>query len=332
MNDVKYSTVQTVSINDGARGVQRDAADIAAMRMRRASQHGFTHAMRLLPILLVASVLARSEEKHHAQFVDEFIRTLRGLAGRAVVLDIGTNSGTWSAWVMAAAQRRMATQTPLGVDLVMFEPQPQFAERLAALATQWNGTHVAAAAWTADTTLTFLMSSNSEASSLVKSIASLGHREEPKELKVRAVDLARFFRDERAVRDASLVLCKIDIEAAEFDVLPHLLARGALCSIDYLIIEWHLNALPSERRLAGLGLRLSIADTLRHGCPPRPGRSPPRVQHADDPSNNLYVEVPGLREELQRHELPQDNSSSRRSKAAMRVASKWSTSHARGQS
>ena len=35
----------------------------------------------------------------------------------------------------------------------------------------------------------------------------------------------------------------------------------------YLDIEWHLNALPPERRLEALGLRMSLERTLRDGCP-----------------------------------------------------------------
>ena len=228
------------------------------------------------------------------------------------------------------AHRQKAQRRPLGVDLLVFEPQPQFVKTLGDLASHWNGTHYAAAAWTEDTTLSFMVSTNSEASSLVPSIALSGSNGQgraaaPTKLQVRALNLATFMRDTVSVRDAQLILCKLDVEAAEFELLPHLLARGTLCHVDFLLIEWHLNALPEERRLAGLGLRLSLAETLRRGCPQRDGRPPPKVQHADDPANNLYVNVPGLREELQKHEMP--SASSKGYSKAEALTRKWAVSH-----
>lgn len=46
----------------------------------------------------------------------------------------------------------------------------------------------------------------------------------------------------------SKVVVKMDIEGAEFDVLPHMLVHGSLCFIDYLTIEWHGNFYPTFTR------------------------------------------------------------------------------------
>ena len=82
---------------------------------------------------------------------------------------------------------------------------------------------------------------------------------------VRAIDLARVFKRVRAdlehvaARDASsrltgstasiatsrrrdaapVIVAKIDIEAAEFEVLPYLIDSGALCGVRHLLMEWH---------------------------------------------------------------------------------------------
>lgn len=99
-------------------------------------------------------------------------------------------------------------------------------------------------------------------------------------------------------------LQEIDIEGAEYEVLPHLLLTGALCLVRYLVVEWHLNALPEPQRLAGLGLRLSLPMLLRAGC-----RHAPPILYEDDvldthtnqsaaarTINNHDVVIPGLAE------------------------------------
>ena len=62
------------------------------------------------------------------------------------------------------------------------------------------------------------------------------------------------------------------IEAAEYDVLPRLLVTGALCRVDFLLLEWHLNALKPGRRFAGFALRHTIDSLLRAGCSAPPQR------------------------------------------------------------
>ena len=38
---------------------------------------------------------------------------------------------------------------------------------------------------------------------------------------------------------SAIIVAKIDVEAAEYEVLPHLLAAGALCNVRHLLVEWH---------------------------------------------------------------------------------------------
>ena len=92
-----------------------------------------------------------------------------------------------------------------------------------------------------------------------------------------------------------------DVEAAEYDLMPHLLQSGALCRSTHLLVEWHLNSLPPPRRLTGLALRVAFDELLTTGCATSDYGSGPRlIVHEDYEMNNEYADVPGLAE-LQRH-------------------------------
>ena len=71
---------------------------------------------------------------------------------------------------------------------------------------------------------------------------------------------------------------KFDVEGAEYELLPWLLARGALCLLDVLNIEWHLNRVPPHKRLSALALHLSLHGLLHDGC-----ASPPKLIEHDEP-------------------------------------------------
>ena len=87
-------------------------------------------------------------------------------------------------------------------------------------------------------------------------------------------------------------------QGAEFELLPHLLVTGALCLVDFLVIDWHLNALPEDRRMAGLGLRHSLGATVRAACPGRPALL---IEHEEFRPINFGKPVPGLLDETVRH-------------------------------
>ena len=86
------------------------------------------------------------------------------------------------------------------------------------------------------------------------------------------------------------------IEAAEYDVLPRLLVTGALCRVDYLLLEWHLNALQPTRRFAGFALRHTIESLLRAGCV-----TPPKLVYHDEYFTNNFGHVPKLEDMARRH-------------------------------
>lgn len=61
------------------------------------------------------------------------------------------------------------------------------------------------------------------------------------------LDISKFISIEIALRKGQLsnskIVAKMDIEGAEYSVLPNMLAHGSLCSISYIGIEWHPNYL-----------------------------------------------------------------------------------------
>jgi len=69
---------------------------------------------------------------------------------------------------------------------------------------------------------------------------------------VPCVDLARVIRE---LPDEEEVILKIDAEGAEYDLLEHLLATGAIHRLSRLLIEWHPTGQGPRRRAIEDGLR-----------------------------------------------------------------------------
>ena len=84
---------------------------------------------------------------------------------------------------------------------------------------------------------------------------------------VRTLDLARFILEE--IRPfASTVVMKLDIEGAEFDVIPHLLLRGAFCDLDLVFAEvhpWVKQANAQQRAFLDASITLINSGQIR-GC------------------------------------------------------------------
>lgn len=65
----------------------------------------------------------------------------------------------------------------------------------------------------------------------------VGGGQKARKTSVKAYDIARVLF--QYVQPDDYVFMKMDIEGAEYDVIPHLIDTGALCLIDELAIEWH---------------------------------------------------------------------------------------------
>ena len=132
-----------------------------------------------------------------------------------------------------------------------------------------NVTHLRMAAWLENKTMSFWEPpvggiDRSQTASLIGDYGSKHYGREVKSARSTSPAIIRHGSD------AALTIIKMDIEGAEYSVLPRLLTSGALCMVDYLNVEWHLSALPDERRLTeGMGLRLMLESTLRACRPSR---------------------------------------------------------------
>jgi FkbM family methyltransferase len=257
---------------------------------------------RLL-VVVATLVCVHATSKFGHEVVSAFATALRQQPGRhALILDVGANNGHWGATVVTRV-RRAAPQS--AVELVSFEPQPQHQDALQRRAKKvGNTTVVAAAAWTKNTTLTFYLAErDSQASSTVETMARRfsggtvrSGKRAVKRMQIPAISLGDFMRDRLRLGTAEpmarrpLVLLKLDVEASEYVVLPHLLVSGLACSVQYWLIEWHLSAQAPKQRLAGVLLRKSVDELLARGCPE------PIVLEHDDASVNNNGRVPGLAE------------------------------------
>ena len=158
---------------------------------------------------------------------------------RVVVFDVGANNGLWAAkeWPQVAAELREAGTR---FDLFIIEPQPQFAKQLQALADHYNFTFVRAAAWKQETTLDFDTMPSAGTGSMSATISRGASLKGFVRTAVPAIDLAALLRVQLPEDGRTLSYLKLDVEGAEFELLPWLLLQGALCRVGYLLVEWHL--------------------------------------------------------------------------------------------
>ena len=222
----------------------------------------------------------------------------------ALVVDIGANDGLFSLNTMHLAEqvppqgigplsasrraKQPADSLARRISLILIEPQATMARSLQRLVTRYTGSaYWPVAAWTHDANLTFRGDRHKVRSSLLDARDS--GRSTREVYTVPAIDVASRLHQELDRRRPSLLLLKLDVEGAEYELVPHLLMNGLLCRAHYLLFEWHLNSLPQRSRLSGLALRHSIARMLEH-CP-----TPPRtVAHEEFPDENLGLPVDGL--------------------------------------
>lgn len=220
-------------------------------------------------------------------FLDE---ASKGHWKRVVVLDVGANDGNWS----KAMSRLCKIRRGAPCEVVMFEPQPRFASKLKALARSSGARYVAAAAWRTNEMLPFYLSPNTEASSVSTWIPTKWGA--LSKVDVPAVDLAEYMRHTLRLPLSdreTLTLVKIDVESSEYEVIPHLIAHGALCGVRYLHVEWHLDGLPPEKRLAGLTVMVSLEHMLQITCAAH-GRTAPVLVVREQSIKKRGLYAPGV--------------------------------------
>ena len=258
--------------------------------------------MRLRFLVLFAVLVACHADgaEQGEAAVQAFVKAVKNAqpAQVAHVVDVGANNGAWTRRIMDRV-REQGTATR--VRPILFEPQKEYAASLQQLANDWGGTFYPAVAWTKAANLSFYLSNFREASSLSEQIALTFSRPEVnarvRRVTVSAVDLGRVLRVSAWRAKGGPLIVKIDTEAAEYDLLPRLLITGALCRCTFVLIEWHLNALPPERKLQGVMLRNALEALLARGC-----LRPPRlIIHDEDFLNNFGEPIPELGQLAERH-------------------------------
>ena len=251
------------------------------------------------------------------EFTADFVRQLKAVdkqnaaitsssPRRVFLLDVGANDGQWSDSMMRLAQ---AQQPSTRVELILVEPQQRFYATNQRRAARWNGTFLPVAAWTEDANdLAFTSNRNSEKSGIASTQTLNGRARKSwgRTQRIRAIDFAQYLLHE--LPTDSLAWLKMDIEGAEYDLIPRLLLSGALCGpVRFLQIEWHLNNLPANRRAEGLALRKALGGLIEAGCPrPAAGaeRSTRRILHEEYRGTNFDIAIPGLMQEAVRHAMP----------------------------
>lgn len=210
---------------------------------------------------------------------------------RAFILDVGANNGAWGNRMMERCQAAAPTKH---VQLIMFEPQHRFEATLRRLVERWGANYIRAAAWTADTNITFFTMRDSRAAS-VNPRGGGGIERAHRNYSVPGIDFPAFLL--RTLMRGDFVLLKLDVEGAEYELLPPLVASGALCSPTHLLIEWHMRSLvgatpkqtASKRQEAGR-LRISLQAMLERQCRWDLSKAPPIVMdHEDDASTAAFV-------------------------------------------
>jgi FkbM family methyltransferase len=119
-----------------------------------------------------------------------------------------------------------------------FEPNP----KLITVLSKYEGKSIIhkKAVFTENTTIDFYLGMDLSSSIRKDKRTGINYKNTP--IKVDAIDLSEFIKNNFDMQD--YIVLKLDIEGAEYDVLPHLLQEDIFDGwVDELFGEWHLNKL-----------------------------------------------------------------------------------------
>merc|ERR1712232_1433254 len=115
--------------------------------------------------------------------------------------------------------------------------------------------------------------------------------------KLRGIDFSKWLLEH--VNPDDYAMCKLDIEGAEFKLVPRMLATGALCLCDRMSIEWHAHLVDRDgATVAEVKKEKSQFEENKNGvmseipapqCPP--DRAPCKCKHAHPPGARQYAKL-----------------------------------------
>jgi FkbM family methyltransferase len=175
---------------------------------------------------------------------DHTLRLEYDLDADSVVLDVGGYEGQWTSDIVAM----------YGCRVHVFEPVPEFAERIARRFER-------------NTLVTVhpvgLAARDGSARLAVCGDASSHHRNDLSKnaVEVTVRDVRRVFEELPAGRAD---LAKLNIEGAEFELLPHLLESGLMPAITDLQVQFHAFVQDAEARVAAIRAGLARTHALTY--------------------------------------------------------------------
>jgi FkbM family methyltransferase len=163
-----------------------------------------------------------------------------------LVFELGANDGSWIADFL---ERHPYFEPHI------FEPQPRFAALLTSIAEKFKGRHNRKAVWITDGERRTFHSHTDEGgvgSSLFgghaygKCGSKVCEQDFSESYEVETLDFAAYMK--RVARPHDVIILRMDIEGAEYQVARHMLTTGVACWVDYWEFEGHAMYSPETVR------------------------------------------------------------------------------------
>lgn len=223
-----------VEMEDGSAGVGGDRKTTAEVEAWQDEQVRAVMA-RLMEVQEEAAYLRRQVDTYEQRIRERVQWHTR--EHKHLVFELGANDG---AWIADFCERHPYFEPHI------FEPQPRFAPVLARIAAKFGGRHNRQAVWITDGELRTFHSHTDEGgvgSSLFgghaygKCGSKVCEDDFSESYQVETVDFAAYLR--RVARPHDVIILRMDIEGAEYEVARHMLTAGVACWIDYWEFEGH---------------------------------------------------------------------------------------------
>lgn len=153
-------------------------------------------------------------------------------------------------------------------EIFSFEPNKQFEQELLSLNINYYDKII----WINNTSVDFYQFhqiNTSQASSIIKGkcgpYTKKFQRRNGEIIQKEAIDFDEFIKNNFNIND--LIILKLDIEGAEYDVLEHMIAMGSVHYINDLYIDWHYTKTSGEISLNRHNML--VEDLLKNSIEPK---------------------------------------------------------------